>query len=230
MDQKGTIATSKQQSIRVMVVDDHLLFREGIQSLLKAHGDIEIVAEASGGEEALRMAQDVAPDVILLDLNMPGMDGIEACRRFKGELPTSKIIILTVSKELSSIVSAVKAGASGFLTKDTGSEKVAETVRRVHHEGNLLEPLLADRLLAEFSSLTEKKREDGVEPWLFATLSPRENEILKLVAGGKPNKIIASELAISEHTVRNHISNIFQKLQVNNRTEATVLAMKKGLI
>lgn len=219
-----------QQTIRVMIVDDHLLFREGLKSLFNKHGDIEVVAEASSGEEALALAGEAVPDIILLDLNMPGMDGIQACQRFKDESPSTRIVILTVSKDLSSIVAAIKAGASGFLTKETPSEKVAETVRKVYTEGNLLEPILADRLLAEFSSLTEKRKEQGGEAALFASLSPRESEILKMVANGRPNKIIASDLSISEHTVRNHISNIFQKLQVNNRTEATVLAMKRGLI
>ncbi|MBI3926661.1 MAG: response regulator transcription factor [Armatimonadetes bacterium] len=216
--------------IRLMLVDDHLLFRQGIKSLLGGHEDVEVVAEAAGAEEALRTAEEVAPDIILMDLNMPGMDGLEACRLFKARLPCARIIILTVVRDLTSIVQAVKAGASGYLTKDTGADQVLETVRRVYQDGNLLEPMLADRLLAEFSNLSEKSNQAGLEPGLFSTLSPRETEILKLVAIGKPNKIIASELAISEHTVRNHISNIFQKLQVNNRTEATVLAMKKGLI
>ncbi len=212
-----------------MIVDDQRLFREGIKSLLKTHDGIDVVAEAEEGSQAVTMAPDAAPDVILLDLNMPGIDGIETCRRLKSELPTSRIVILTVSKELASITKAVKAGASGYLTKDTPSEKVVETVKRVYREGNILEPLLADRLLDEFTNFTEKNNQ-APEAGLFASLSPREKEILKLVAGGKPNKLIASELKISEHTVRNHISNIFQKLQVNNRTEATVLAMKRGLI
>ncbi len=218
------------QSIRLMVVDDHLLFREGIHSLLRKHGDIEVVAEASGGRQAVEVASDAAPDVILLDLNMPGMDGIEVCRRLRACCANARIIILTISRDLSSIVEAVRAGASGYLTKDTGSSELVDTVRRVFHEGNLLEPVLADRLLAEFSNLTSLTEKEGFEAGLFATLSPRETEILKLVAGGKANKIIASELNISEHTVRNHISNIFQKLQVNDRTEAAVLAVKRGLI
>ncbi|MGE0493781.1 MAG: response regulator [Vulcanimicrobiota bacterium] len=217
------------EHIRLMIVDDQRLFREGIKSLLKTHDGIEVVAEAEEGQQAVEMAPDCAPDVILLDLNMPGIDGIETCRLLKTELPSSRIVILTVSKELASIVSAVKAGASGYLTKDTPSEKVVETVKRVYREGNILEPLLADRLLDEFTNFTEKNNQ-APEAGLFASLSPRENEILKLVAGGRPNKLIAAELKISEHTVRNHISNIFQKLQVNNRTEATVLAMKRGLI
>ncbi len=216
-------------NIRLMIVDDQLLFREGLKSLLNEHDDVEVVAEADNGQAALDLAPQVAPDVILLDLNMPGMDGIETCQYLKNDCPSSRIVILTVSKELSSIVSAVKAGASGYLTKDTPMEKVVTIVKKVHLEGNILEPLLADRLLDEFTNFSEKNSSNP-EAALFSSLSPRENEILKLVAGGKPNKLIAAELKISEHTVRNHISNIFQKLQVNNRTEATVLAMKRGLI
>lgn len=220
----------KLQNIRLMVVDDHLLFREGIHSLLRKHEDIEVVAEASGGRQAVDLASELAPDVILLDLNMPGMDGIEVCRRLRACCANARIIILTISRDLSSIVEAVRAGASGYLTKDTGSSELVDTVRRVYHEGNLLEPVLADRLLAEFSNLNTLTEKEGIDAGLFATLSPRETEILKLVAGGKANKAIASELNISEHTVRNHISNIFQKLQVNDRTEAAVLAVKRGLI
>lgn len=216
--------------IRVMVVDDHLLFREGLHSLLGKHEDIEIVAEASGGRQALELARQLVPDVILMDLNMPGMDGLDACRRLKADLPTTRIVILTISKDLSSIVEAVKAGASGYITKDSSSAELVDTVRRVYHEGNLLEPFLADRLLAEFSQFSEKTRKEGLESGLFAQLSPRETEILRLVASGRQNKVIASELNISEHTVRNHVSNIFQKLQVNDRTEAAVLAVKRGLI
>jgi two-component system NarL family response regulator len=155
------------------------------------------------------------------------MDGIEVCRRLRSCSASTRIIILTISRDLSSIVEAVRAGASGYLTKDTGSSELVDTVRRVYHEGNLLEPILADRLLAEFSHLSSMTEKEGLEAGLFATLSPRETEILELVAGGKANK---AELNISEHTVRNHISNIFQKLQVNDRTEAAVLAVKRGLI
>ncbi len=217
------------QKIRLMLVDDQQLFREGIKSLLKDHREVEVVAEAADGSKALTMAAQEAPDVILLDLKMPGMDGLECCRRMKEQSPSARIVILTVSRELSSIVEAMKSGASGYLTKDTPSEKVVETVVRVFREGNLLEPLLADRLLDEFVTFSAKN-EENPETAMFASLSPRETQILKLVAGGMPNKLIASDLKISEHTVRNHISNIFQKLQVNNRTEATVLAMKQGLV
>lgn len=215
--------------VSLMIVDDQNLFREGIKSLLKEHGAINVVAEAADGVAALELAAKEAPDVILLDLNMPGMDGIECCRHLKERIPSTRIVILTVSRELSSIVEAMKAGASGYLTKDTASNNVVDTVMRVFEEGNILEPLLADRLLDEFVSFSAKNGEvfDGT---LFSSLSPRETEILKLVAEGLPNKLIASDLKISEHTVRNHISNIFQKLQVNNRTEATVLAMKQGLV
>ena len=218
-----------KSKIRLMLVDDQQLFREGVKSLLKDHAEVEVVAEAADGEKALSLVAEDAPDVILLDLKMPGIDGQECCRRLKAQSPSARIVILTVSRELSSIVEAMKSGASGYLTKDTQSDKLVETVLKVFHEGNLLEPLLADRLLDEFVSFSAKN-EENPESAMFASLSPRETQILKLVAGGMPNKLIAAELKISEHTVRNHISNIFQKLQVNNRTEATVLAMKQGLV
>jgi len=219
----------QDEPIRLLVVEDQLLFREGLKSLLAAHADLQIIGEATTGAEALQQAQIHAPDVVLLDLNLPDIDGIEVCSQIKGLVPVTKIVILTVNRDLSYLLRAMKAGACGYLTKDTPSERVAATVRQVYHEGSNLEPLLADRLLAEFASPTQRKEESNYDAGL-ASLSPREKEILKMVADGKPNKIIADELDISEHTVRNHISNIFQKLHVNNRTEATVIALKKGLI
>lgn len=220
--------SASETTIRVLVVEDQLLFREGLKMLLKGYPDLVVVGEATTGTEAVALATESRPDVVLLDLNLPDIDGIEVCSRLKVLLPESRIVILTVNKDLPYILKAMKAGACGYLTKDTPSEKVALTIRRAHTEGNLLEPLLADRLLAEFSSLAQRKA-DSSETTL-SVLSPREKEILRMVADGKPNKIIADELDISEHTVRNHISNIFQKLHVNNRTEATVIAIKKGLI
>ena len=216
------------EPIRLLVVEDQLLFREGLKSLLKVHPDLLVIGEATTGAEAVELAVTHAPDVILLDLNLPDFDGIEVCSRIKALVPVTRIVILTVNKDLSHLLRAMKAGACGYLTKDNPSEKVAATVRQVFHEGSSLEPLLADRLLAEFSNPTHRK--EDLQDAALASLSPREKEILKMVADGKPNKIIADELDISEHTVRNHISNIFQKLHVNNRTEATVIAIKKGLI
>lgn len=216
------------EPIRLLVVEDQLLFREGLKSLLKLHADLSIVGEATTGGEAIELAIAHAPDVVLLDLNLPDIDGIEVCSRLKTLVPTARIVILTVNKDLPYLLKAMKAGACGYLTKDNPSEKVASTVRQVFHEGSSLEPQLADRLLAEFANPSSRK-DDNYDAAL-TSLSPREREILKMVADGKPNKIIADELDISEHTVRNHISNIFPKLHVNNRTEATVVAIKKGLI
>ncbi|MBT9584976.1 response regulator transcription factor [bacterium] len=216
------------EPIRLLVVEDQLLFREGLKSLLKVHPDLLVIGEATTGAEAVELAVAHAPDVILLDLNLPDFDGIEVCSRIKALVPVTRIVILTVNKDLPHLLRAMKAGACGYLTKDNPSEKVAATVRQVFHEGSSLEPLLADRLLAEFSNPSHRK--EDLQDAALASLSPREKEILKMVADGKPNKIIADELDISEHTVRNHISNIFQKLHVNNRTEATVIAIKKGLI
>lgn len=219
---------SLEEPIRLLVVEDQLLFREGLKSLLKQHPDLQVIGEATTGAEAIELAINHVPDIILLDLNLPDMDGIEVCTRIKTLVPVTRIIILTVNKDLSHLLRALKAGACGYLTKDTPSEKVTNTVRQVFKEGSLLEPLLADRLLEEFSNPSFRK--DDSHDTALATLSPREKEILKMVADGRPNKIIADVLDISEHTVRNHISNIFQKLHVNNRTEATVIAIKKGLI
>ncbi len=219
---------TSDEPIRLLVVEDQLLFREGLKSLLNAHSDLTIVGEATTGAEAISLATAHLPDVILLDLNLPDIDGIEVCSRIKGLVPEVRIVILTVNKDLPHLLKAIKAGACGYLTKDTPSEMVATTVRRVHQEGSILEPVLADRLLAEISTFSQRKEEN--QEVALTILSPREKEILKMVADGKPNKIIADELDISEHTVRNHISNIFQKLHVNNRTEATVIAIKKGLI
>ncbi len=223
-----TNPSGPMDTIRLLVVEDQLLFREGLKSLLRQHDDLEVVGEATNGKEAVDLAMVHAPDVVLLDLNLPDIDGIEVCSRIKSTVPNAKIVILTVNKDLPNLLKAMKAGACGYLTKDNPSETVASTVRKVFREGGSLEPLLADRLLAEFANPTVRK--DDLYETALTTLSPREREILKMVADGKPNKIIADELDISEHTVRNHISNIFQKLHVNNRTEATVIAIKKGLI
>ncbi|MBS2038791.1 response regulator transcription factor [bacterium] len=225
---KCRVMGKTEEPIRLLVVEDQLLFREGLKSLLKQHSDLQVIGEATTGAEAVNLAVTHAPDVILLDLNLPDIDGIEVCSRIKALVPVTRIVILTVNKDLPHLLRAMKAGACGYLTKDNPSEKVASTVRQVFHEGSSLEPLLADRLLAEFANPTHRK--DDLYDAALASLSPREKEILKMVADGKPNKIIADELDISEHTVRNHISNIFQKLHVNNRTEATVIAIKKGLI
>ena len=214
--------------IRLLVVEDQLLFREGLKSLLAVHDDFSVVGEATTGAEAVELALQHSPDVVLLDLHLPDIDGIEVCRRIKSSLPDCHIVMLTVNKDLPYLVKAMKAGACGYLTKDIPSEQVASTVRKVVKEGPTLSPMLADRLLAELSNPSPRREE--TESSANVNLSPREREILRMVGDGKPNKIIADELDIIEHTVRNHISNIFQKLHVNNRTEATVIAMKKGLI
>ena len=215
--------------MRLVILDDHLITVEGLVKLLDQEDGISVVGQAVHRNGLFKLLQNGTPDVLLIDIDLGNDDGMSCLEDICLRWPALACLVLTMRNDDKTVVRALDVGASGYLTKDTPSEKVVETVKRVYREGNILEPLLADRLLDEFTNFTEKNNQ-APEAGLFASLSPRENEILKLVAGGRPNKLIAAELKISEHTVRNHISNIFQKLQVNNRTEATVLAMKRGLV
>ena len=207
------------EHIRLMIVDDQRLFREGIKSLLKTHDGIEVVAEAEEGQQAVEMAPDCAPDVILLDLNMPGIDGIETCRLLKSELPSSRIVILTVSKELASIVSAVKAGASGYLTKSATHVEIIRALRVVTDGGHYLQDCVHSAVVRAMRARA-RRSESG--------LSEREEEVLALVARGLTNTSIATELHISLGTVKSHLTNIYRKLEVADRTRAVVEASNRG--
>lgn len=221
--------------VRIMVVDDHALFREGLTLLLKRRQDLLVVAEASSGEEAVEKVLDVHPDLVLLDLNLPGMGGVETCRELKAKVPNLRVVILTMSNDLNSIFDAVRAGACGYLLKDIASDQLLDSIDQIYHEGGILEPFLARRLLAEFSANklaggggARPGADEAVTP--AANLSPREVEILQQVVAGRSNKEIANELSISKYTVGNHINNIFRKLGVNDRTQAAVAALKMKLV
>lgn len=221
--------------VRIMVVDDHALFREGLGLLLKRRQDLVVVAEASSGEEAIEKVEAVRPDLVLLDLNLPGLGGVETCRELKAKLPDLRVVILTMSNDLNSIFDAVRAGACGYLLKDIASDQLLDSIDQIYHEGGILEPFLARRLLAEFSANKLPGAAPGGRPPTEETLpnanlSPREVEILQQVVAGRSNKEIANELSISKYTVGNHINNIFRKLGVNDRTQAAVAALKMKLV
>jgi len=217
--------------IRVLIADDHTLIREGLQAVLAQEPDISIVGHAASGADALALAKELAPDVILMDVRMPGMDGVEATRRIKAEVPGAKVVILTVYQDDEYLFNAVKAGAVGYILKDVSPEQLVHAVRLASRGESLIDPALAARVLAEFSKLsTNGERTQQGATGVYAALTPREMQVLNLVAQGKSNKEIARELCIEEKTVKNHMSNIFAKLQVNDRTQALIYAVRHGLV
>lgn len=211
--------------IRVFLCEDHTLFRQGIKKLLELEKDIEVVGEASNGVEMLSMLKKTGPDIVLLDIGMPQMDGVTATYKTKKLLPHSNIIILTVYEDEPHIFEAVKAGAMGYLLKDVSIDELLEAIRRVYRGEALLQPTIAPKVLKEFALLDKRKIPQGDR--FFSDLTEREGEILRLIALGACNKDIANQLNIAEKTVRNHISNIFLKLHVNNRTQAALYATGK---
>jgi DNA-binding NarL/FixJ family response regulator len=215
------------KKIKVLLADDHALFREGIRSLLEDQNDIEIVGEAEDGLEVIKLARQLNPTVILMDINMPVMDGVEATRTLLSENDHTGIIILTMYPQDEHVFEALRAGAKAYLLKDTRSKKLLEVIRTVHQGQAVIEPEMTNRLLDEFRRVTNKKEQ---KPPKVQSLTDQEQKILTLVAGGASNKDIAAELDLSERTIKNYLSVIFQKLQVNNRTEAAIRAVKDGLV
>lgn len=209
--------------IRILLADDHALFRQGLQSLLEAEGDFRVVGEAKDGWEALQHALEAKPDVILMDIQMPGLDGVQATQAILKEWPQAKVIILTMYRQDAYVFEAVKAGARGYLLKDTDASELIGAIRRVHAGEVLLDADLAGRIIQDF-----RAKKEASTP-LRAELSEREIQILKLVAQGYTNLEIAAELQLSEKTVRNRLSEIFQKLHLNNRTQAALYAIREGL-
>ncbi len=218
----------KDDRIRVLIVDDHALFRRGLQMVLESEPDIEVVGEAGDGNEALEQAEQTAPDVVLMDVRMPNASGIEATRAIKDVLPSAKILMLTISDEENDLYEAIKAGASGYLLKEISIEEVATAVRQVQAGQSLISPSMASKLLTEFASIV-KQRDERV-PVPGPRLTDRELEVLKLVAKGMNNRDIGAELFISENTVKNHIRNILEKLQLHSRMEAVVYAVREKLL
>jgi len=218
------------EPIRAMIVDDHALFRRGLEMVLEEEPDIELVGQASDGSEAVEKAGESLPDVVLMDIRMPRSSGIEACRAMKEVAPSAKIVMLTISDEEEDLFEAIRAGASGYLLKDLPLDEVAETVRAVHGGQSLINPSMAGKLLSEFATLAKRDTGERVQQVPAPRLTEREMQVLKLVARGMNNRDIAKELFISENTVKNHVRNILEKLQIHSRMEAVMVAVREKLI
>lgn len=216
-----------REPIRVVVVDDQELFRRGLVMLVGAEDDIEVIGEASDGDEALELAESKAPDVILMDVRMPKRSGIEACVAIKQAAPAAKIIMLTMSDEEADLYEAIKNGASGYLLKDASIDEVSQAIRLVADGQSLISPSMATKLLEEFKTIS---RTGGKADAIAPKLTDRELEVLNLVARGLNNREIAKQLFISENTVKNHVRNILEKLQLHSRMEAVMYAVREKLL
>jgi DNA-binding NarL/FixJ family response regulator len=213
--------------ITVVIAEDERLTREALARLLALEDDIEVVGQAANGESGLRLVREKTPDVLLTDINMPGMNGVELTQRVKKELPHIGVCILSIYHDDANVFQAIKSGAIGYLLKDGPVEETVAAIRAIAAGGSRLHPSIAARVLNEFNRLSTQRAADMK---LFSELTTREVEVLKEVATGKRNREIADTLFISEKTVKNHISNILFKLQVNDRTEAAMMAARGGLV
>jgi NarL family two-component system response regulator LiaR len=212
--------------VRVLIVDDHDLFRTGLRNLLEDEG-VQIVGEASAGQEALNIVRELAPDVVVMDLNMPGMGGVEATRHISTIAPLTRVVMLTISDQDNDVIDAILAGACGYLLKDSSIQELIAGIRAASRGESLISPTIASKVLQR---LRASNTAPEIESTIRAELSEREIEVLKLIANGKDNAMIAAELHISPKTVKNHISNILMKLQIDNRIQAAVYAVRSGIV
>ena len=219
-------------AITILIVDDHTLFRTGMRKMLEAEPDMRVVGEAASGHEALEQASKLLPDVILMDIQMSGpgtvpektLNGIEATRILHREMPHVGVIFCTMFKDDDFVFAGLKAGGRGYVLKDDDPDTMLRAIRAVGHGESLLSPAIAEKVMRQFSALP------GKQTPLVDDLSPREMEVLELIAGGRSNKEIAVALSLSEKTVKNHINNIFSKLHVCDRTQAMLYAIRQGLV
>ena len=215
-------------TIRVLIADDAPLFRRGLYVVLSTEPNIEVVAEAENGEEAISKAEECAPDVVLMDVRMPRVNGIDAARAIRDSSPSTKIIMLTVSDEDDDLYEAIKAGANSYLLKEVSVEEVPEAIRAVVQGQSLISPSMASKLLNEYTTLAKRAEEKSQYP--APALTSRELEVLKLVAKGQSNREIGEDLFISENTVKNHVRNILEKLHLHSRMEAVIYAVRERLL
>ena len=212
------------EPITVLIVDDHPLVRQGVRSFLETQPDLLVVGEAGSGEEAAQLAAEHAPDVVLMDLLMPGMDGVSATQQVKQVSPRTQVIVLTSYHQAEHIFPAIRAGALSYMLKDAGPQELAEAVRKAARGEAVLHPRVAARVVQELHGA----RQDAPNP--FTTLSDRELDVLRLIADGLSNADIAARLVISEKTVKSHVSNILSKLHLDDRTQAAVYAWREGVV
>ena len=212
------------EALRILIAEDHPLFRKGVISLLGSVDGFEVVGEAATGEEAVARAAELQPDVVLMDLQMPGMGGIEATRKVAHESPSVRVLVVTLFEDDDSVFMALRTGARGYILKDADEEELVRAIRAVGRGEAIFSPNVAERMLAYFAA-----PRPAAPPQLFPTLTDRECEVLNLIAQGYPNPSIARELSLSTKTVGNYVSNIFTKLQVADRAQAIIRAREAGL-
>ncbi len=217
---------NKMEQMRILIVDDHPLFRHGLATLVRSESDFELVGEATSGEEAIALAATLQPDVVLMDIQMPGMNGIEATRQIIHTSPHIRILVITMFEDDASVFTAMRAGARGYVLKDAQKADVLRAIRAVGQNEAIFSPAIAARMLAFFNTPWSGP---AVPAQAFPELTAREMEILGLIAQGKNNGEIATQLVLSSHTVRNYVSNIFSKLQVADRAQAIIRAREGGL-
>jgi DNA-binding NarL/FixJ family response regulator len=212
--------------VRVLLVDDHDLFRTGLRNLLEERG-VQIAGEAGAGADAVRLVRELAPDVVVMDLNMPGMTGIEAIRQIHGSAPLTRVLVLTISDQEDDVLDAILAGACGYLLKDSSVDDLIRGIVAAAIGESLVSPAIAGKVLQQLrATAISPEAADTIR----AELSERELDVLKLIASGNDNAMIAAQLHISPKTVKNHISNILMKLQIDNRIQAAVYAVRSGLV
>jgi DNA-binding NarL/FixJ family response regulator len=214
--------------IRLLIVDDQRLMREGLRTLLELEGGVEIVGEAANGQAALEVYAELKPDVVLMDIRMPGMDGVEATRRLCTHWPEARVIILTTFDDDANVFEGLRTGAVGYLLKDLSGQELANAVRTVYQGGALIEPTVAKRVMAEFARLHPPAR--SIQEGLSEPLSERELAVLKLVSEGLSNREIGNKLGLSEGTIKNYITSVLQKIGVRDRTQAALRGRELGLI
>jgi DNA-binding NarL/FixJ family response regulator len=215
-----------QTAVRVLLVDDHDLFRTGLRNLLEEQG-LDIVGEAADGAQAVRMTRELAPDVVVMDLNMPGMTGVEATRQVTIAAPLTRVVVLTISDQDGDVLDAILAGACGYLMKDASIDELMAGIRAASIGESLISSHIAGKVLQRIRATSSQPQ---IEEQIRTELSDREIQVLKLIANGKDNAMIAAELHISPKTVKNHISNILMKLQIENRIQAAVYAVRSGIV
>jgi DNA-binding NarL/FixJ family response regulator len=224
-----SIATTEEagtDALRVLLVDDHDLFRTGLRNLLEANG-LTVAGEASTGVEAVQSVAELAPDVVVMDLNMPGMTGVEATRQIASAAPLTRVVVLTISDQEEDVLDAIVAGACGYLLKDASIQDLIRGIQAAAVGESLISPHIASKVLQRLRATTA---DSSGAATIRAELSDREIQVLKLIANGKDNAEIARELVISPKTVKNHISNILMKLQIENRIQAAVYAVRSGIV